>query len=53
MNRTLPTFYSEPQMLSLARCPDPSTLKGQRDRAILAVLLASGLRLCGAPHNRS
>jgi len=44
MNRTLPTFYSEPQMLSLARCPDPSTLKGQRDRAILAVLLSSGLR---------
>jgi len=44
VNRTLPTFYSEPQMLSLARCPNPSTLKGQRDRAILAVLLSSGLR---------
>jgi len=28
MNRRLPTFYSESQMLSLARCPDPSTLKG-------------------------
>lgn len=44
MSRLLPKFLTEPQMITLAKAPDPSTLKGLRDRAILAVLLACGLR---------
>ncbi|MEK7744426.1 MAG: tyrosine-type recombinase/integrase, partial [Elusimicrobiota bacterium] len=42
--RRLPTFLTEPQMVALALAPDPASRKGTRDRAILALLLACGLR---------
>ena len=44
MSRRLPKFLSEHQMITLALAPDPASLKGVRDRAILAVALACGLR---------
>jgi integrase/recombinase XerD len=44
MNRVLPKFYSEPQMRALACAPDPLTLKGLRDRALIGLLCATGLR---------
>ena len=43
--RRLPNFLSKEQMLSLLRCPDVRTPQGQRDRAILELLYASGMRL--------
>jgi integrase/recombinase XerD len=42
--RPLPCFYTESEMAALVRSPDTSTLKGRRDRAILATLCACGLR---------
>ena len=50
MIRTLPNFYTEAQMQALASSPGIYTRKGLRDRAILGLLCASGLRaseLCG------
>lgn len=44
MNRSLPKFYSEHQMVALAKAPNPTTRKGARDRAIISVLCATGLR---------
>ena len=44
MSRRLPSFLTEHQMIALAKAPDPTSLKGIRDRAVLAVLLACGLR---------
>jgi integrase/recombinase XerD len=45
MNRKrLPSFYSEPEMIALARAPKPVHRKGLRDKAILATLCSSGLR---------
>ena len=44
MPRRLPTFLTEPQMVALALAHDPASRKGTRDRAILALLLACGLR---------
>lgn len=44
MNRKLPSFYTEPQMIALAKAPECRTRKGLRDRAILGLLCAAGLR---------
>ena len=44
MARLLPKFLSEPQMITLALAPDPTSHEGPRDRAILALLCACGLR---------
>jgi site-specific recombinase XerD len=37
-------WLTKTQAQALLRAPDPATLKGQRDRAILAVLIGCGLR---------
>jgi integrase/recombinase XerD len=42
--RILPLVYSESQMIELVRAPRRDTATGVRDRAILAVLAACGLR---------
>lgn len=50
MSRTLPTFLTQAQMIALVRAPDLASPEGSRDRAILAILCATGLRaseLCG------
>lgn len=44
MKRTLPKFYTEDQMRALACRPTPKTRQGARDRAILGLLFASGIR---------
>jgi integrase/recombinase XerD len=44
MIRSLPTVYSESQMRVLASLPDAVTRKGRRDRAIIDLLCATGLR---------
>jgi integrase/recombinase XerD len=44
MARTLPRYLTESQMAKLVLAPDPATLGGLRDRAMLAVLCATGLR---------
>ena len=41
------------QCKSLLRAPDEQTLKGRRDRAILAILLGCGLRRARWPSSRS
>jgi hypothetical protein len=38
------TWLLKDQATELLNAPDPSTLKGKRDRAILALLISSGLR---------
>ena len=43
--RRLPNFLSHQQVESLLSCPDTSTPQGKRDRAILELLYASGMRL--------
>lgn len=45
MRRTLPRFLTEAEMIAVATHPDPRTLVGARDRAILGVLCAAGLRV--------
>jgi integrase/recombinase XerD len=48
--RTLPKFLTESQLIALVRAPDLAAPEGLRDRAVLAVLAACGLRaseLCG------
>lgn len=50
MARLLPKFLTESQMVALVRAPDLASPEGPRDRAVLAVLCACGLRaseLCG------
>ena len=37
-------WLTKPQAEALINCPDPDTLKGKRDRAILALLVGCGLR---------
>ena len=44
MNRKLPKFYTEAQMRALASLPTSKTRQGARDRAIIGLLFAAGLR---------
>lgn len=43
--RRLPRALAEHEMLRLIEAPDPSTLRGLRDRAMLSVTYAAGLRV--------
>lgn len=43
--RKLPRLLSEKEMISLLETPETATLKGKRDRAILELLYASGMRV--------
>ncbi len=43
--RRLPNFLNHQQVESLLNCPDAHTPQGKRDRAILELLYASGMRL--------
>ncbi|MBE7493022.1 MAG: tyrosine recombinase XerC [Planctomycetes bacterium] len=45
LNRTLPTFLDEQQVTALLTAPDCSHWSGLRDRAILELLYATGLRV--------
>ncbi|MFZ5894008.1 MAG: site-specific tyrosine recombinase XerD [Myxococcota bacterium] len=45
IGRRLPQPLSEDEMLSLIEAPDPSNLRGLRDRAMLSVTYAAGLRV--------
>src|SRR5690606_15022380 len=45
LDRTIPTHLSEEEMTRLLETPDISTPLGRRDRAILEMFYASGLRL--------
>jgi integrase/recombinase XerD len=45
LSRTLPKVLSEPQVESLLNAPDLSTPLGLRDRAMLELLYATGLRV--------
>lgn len=45
LDRTMPTYLSEEEMRRLLEVPDASTPLGRRDRAILELFYASGLRL--------
>jgi integrase/recombinase XerC len=45
MEQRLPTFLSPDEVLRLIKAPDTSTLQGVRDRAILELLYAGGMRL--------
>jgi site-specific recombinase XerD len=42
--RKLGNWLSKEQATAMLNAPDPGTLKGKRDRAILAVMLGAGLR---------
>lgn len=44
-DRRLPTFLTTDEMTRLLKAPDPSTPAGQRDRALIELLYASGLRV--------
>jgi integrase/recombinase XerC len=44
-DQTIPAHLSEPEMAELLEVPDGSTPLGRRDRAILELFYASGLRL--------
>ena len=50
--RKLPSVYTESQMAALVRRPDPGSRTGLRDRAMLAVLCACGLRASELCHLR-
>lgn len=43
--RRLPRTPSEEHVVRILEAPDPSTVRGQRDRAVLEVLYGAGLRL--------
>ncbi len=45
IEKRLPTFLSKEEILKLLEAPDASTPQGLRDRAILEVLYAAGLRV--------
>ena len=44
LDKRLPSFLSIDEMTRLLEAPDVSTPQGQRDRALLALLYAAGLR---------
>ena len=44
LTRYLPEVMTEPEVTALLAAPDPATIKGIRDRAILQLLYASGAR---------
>ena len=45
LDKRLPDFLSQKEVLELINAPDLSTPQGQRDRALLELLYASGLRV--------
>jgi len=45
LDRRLPSFLTEEEILQLLEAPDLSTPQGQRDRALLELLYASGIRI--------
>ncbi|MBX3472925.1 MAG: tyrosine recombinase XerC [Planctomycetes bacterium] len=45
LNRTLPSFLDEQQVIALLTAPDAGHWSGLRDRAILELLYATGLRV--------
>lgn len=45
LDKLLPPFLTEPEMDRLLRAPDPSTPLGLRDRALLELVYAAGLRV--------
>jgi integrase/recombinase XerD len=45
LGRKLPHTLTEREMLALIETPDPTTLRGLRDRAMLSVAYAAGLRV--------
>ncbi len=44
-DQTIPAHLSEPEMVELLEMPDATTALGRRDRAVLELFYASGLRL--------
>ncbi len=45
LDRRLPSFLTKDEMLRLIEAPDTATPQGQRDRALLELLYASGIRV--------
>ena len=45
LDRRLPAFLTQEEMVKLLQAPDLSTPQGQRDRALIELLYASGLRV--------
>lgn len=45
IGRKLPRTVSEPELLRLLQAPDPHSLRGLRDRAMLSLAYAAGLRV--------
>jgi len=45
LDRRLPSFLTQEEMVKLLQAPDLSTPQGQRDRALMELLYASGIRV--------